>query len=59
MFVDTTTGDPGRSEAMGERLSTRGVQYLARRISGSSEQTRRGEATVMVGGSREAFEACA
>lgn len=58
VFVDTTTGEPAQSEAMGEQLLARGVQYLAAPISGSSEQTRRGEATVMVGGTREAFEGC-
>jgi len=35
------------------------VQYLDAPISGSSEQTRRGEATVIVGGDRAAFDACA
>lgn len=59
VFVDTTTGVPAQSEAMGSRLAARGVQYLAAPISGSSEQTRRGEATVIVGGGREAFEGCA
>lgn len=59
VFVDTTTSEPGQSEAMGTQLSARGVQYLAAPISGSSEQTRRGEATVIVGGGREAFEGCA
>lgn len=59
VFVDTTTGDPAQGEAMGARLAARGVQYLAAPISGSSEQTRRGEVTVIVGGGREAFEGCA
>jgi 3-hydroxyisobutyrate dehydrogenase-like beta-hydroxyacid dehydrogenase len=39
-------------------MASLGIQYLDAPISGSSEQTRRGEATVMVGGEREAFEAC-
>jgi len=34
------------------------VQYLDAPISGSSEQTRRGEATAIVGGPQEAFAAC-
>ncbi|WP_406699419.1 NAD(P)-dependent oxidoreductase [Singulisphaera sp. Ch08] len=59
VFVDTTTGEPAQSEAMGAQLAARGVSYLAAPISGSSEQTRRGEATVIVGGGREAFEGCA
>jgi 3-hydroxyisobutyrate dehydrogenase-like beta-hydroxyacid dehydrogenase len=35
------------------------VHYLDAPISGSSEQTRRGETTVLVGGEQSAFEACA
>jgi 3-hydroxyisobutyrate dehydrogenase-like beta-hydroxyacid dehydrogenase len=57
--MDTTTGEPAQSAALGERLAARGVRYLDAPISGSSEQTRRGEATVIVGGPRETFEACA
>lgn len=59
IILDTTTGEPGQTAALGERLAARGVYYLDAPISGSSEQTRRGEATVMVGGDRGAFDACA
>ena len=58
ILIDTTTGVPEQSAAMCASLSTLGIHYLDAPISGSSEQTRRGEATVMVGGEREAFEAC-
>jgi len=58
IILDTTTGDPVKSTALGERLAERGIQYLDAPISGSSEQTRRGEATVIVGGESEAFSAC-
>jgi 3-hydroxyisobutyrate dehydrogenase-like beta-hydroxyacid dehydrogenase len=58
IVLDTTTGEPAQSAALGARLATRGVRYLDAPISGSSEQTRRGEAMVMVGGERSAFEAC-
>lgn len=58
ILIDTTTGDPQRSVEISARLATLGLQYLDAPISGSSEQTRRGEATVMVGGEREAFAAC-
>ena len=58
IIVDTTTGEPAQSAARGVRLAARGVHYLDAPISGSSEQTRRGEATVIVGGERTAFEAC-
>lgn len=58
ILIDTTTGVPEQSAAMCAHLATLGVQYLDAPVSGSSEQTRRGEATVMVGGDRNAFEAC-
>jgi len=58
IVLDTTTGEPAQSAALGARLAARGVRYLDAPISGSSEQTRRGEAMVMVGGERSAFEAC-
>lgn len=59
VILDTTTGEPEQTAALGDRLATHGVRYLDAPISGSSEQTRRGQATVMVGGDREVFEACA
>jgi 3-hydroxyisobutyrate dehydrogenase-like beta-hydroxyacid dehydrogenase len=59
IVVDTTTGEPAQTVALSARLAALGVQYLDAPISGSSEQTRLGEATVMVGGERSAFEACA
>jgi 3-hydroxyisobutyrate dehydrogenase-like beta-hydroxyacid dehydrogenase len=59
ILLDTTTGEPEQTAALGARLAGRGVQYLDAPISGSSAQTRRGEATVLVGGDRATFEACA
>jgi 3-hydroxyisobutyrate dehydrogenase-like beta-hydroxyacid dehydrogenase len=59
ILVDTTTGDPSRTRELGARLATRGVRYLDAPISGSSQQTRDGEATVIVGGDRATFDACA
>jgi len=58
ILIDTTTGAPEQTARLGARLAERGVQYLDAPISGSSEQTRRGEATAIVGGPRQAFEAC-
>lgn len=57
--IDTTTGDPGEVEALAARLAGAGVTYLDAPISGSSEQTLRGEALVMVGGPRGDFDRCA
>lgn len=59
ILIDTTTGEPEQSAATAERLAARGTHYLDAPISGSSEQTRQGEATVMVGGDLAAFDACA
>jgi 3-hydroxyisobutyrate dehydrogenase-like beta-hydroxyacid dehydrogenase len=58
-LIDTTTGMPEETVSLGQRLSKRGINYLDAPISGSSEQTRRGEAVVMVGGDKPAFDACA
>jgi 3-hydroxyisobutyrate dehydrogenase-like beta-hydroxyacid dehydrogenase len=59
MLVDTTTGEPGATAALGARLAGRGVGYLDATVSGSSEQVRRGEAVLMVGGERADAEGCA
>lgn len=59
ILLDTTTGEPEQTAALGARLAARGIQYLDAPISGSSEQTRRGEATVIVGGDKSTFDACA
>lgn len=59
VIVDTTTGEPSDAVTLYSRLAERGVKYLDAPISGSSEQTRQGAATVMVGGEPSAFDACA
>ena len=58
IVIDTTTGSRESSERLAEQVSKAGGVYLDAPISGSSEQTRRGEATVMVAGSLSAFERC-
>lgn len=58
IVIDTTTGDPEQTSRLGGWFAERGVYYLDAPISGSSEQTRRGEATALVGGSAEAFAQC-
>src|SRR5262249_12383870 len=59
VLIDTTTGEPTDAVKLAARLAERGVRYLDAPISGSSKQTRRGEAAVIVGGERADFEACA
>ena len=58
IILDTTTGEPHHTAALGTRLARHGVHYLDAPISGSSEQTRRGEVTIIVGGDQEPFFAC-
>ncbi len=58
VLIDTTTGEPEQTARLGARLAAQGVMYLDAPISGSSEQTRRGDITAIVSGPREAFDAC-
>ena len=58
IIVDTTTGEPEQTAQLGAELAAIGVRYLDAPFSGSSEQTRRGEATAIVGGPPEVFKAC-
>ncbi len=57
-IIDTTTGDPEKTETLAQRLLGQGVYYLDATISGSSEQIRNREGVFMVGGPKKAFEAC-
>lgn len=57
--IDTTTGDPISTEQVAIRLTAAHVGYLDATISGSSAQVRTGAVTLMVGGARETFDACA
>jgi 3-hydroxyisobutyrate dehydrogenase-like beta-hydroxyacid dehydrogenase len=57
IIVDTTTGDPQETTALGERLAKLGVHYLESPIAASSEQTRQGEAMAIVAGPTAAFDA--
>ena len=59
IIVDTSTVAPETTLAMAQRARQRGVVWLDAPISGSSEQTRRGEATVIVGGDERDCAACA
>ena len=58
ILIDTTTGNPKQTAALGGRLTARGISYLDAPFSGSSEQTRRGEATAIVGGPPDAYQQC-
>jgi 3-hydroxyisobutyrate dehydrogenase-like beta-hydroxyacid dehydrogenase len=54
--IDTTTGDPQHSAALGAELASGGCSYLDATVVGSSEQARQGDVLVMVGGERMAYE---
>lgn len=56
-IIDTTTGDPRGVATLAAELKARGVTYLDATISGNSAQVRKGDAVVLVGGAREAFDA--
>lgn len=58
ILIDTTTGDPDQTAALGERLASQGVDYLETPIAASSQQTRDGEAVAIVGGPDQVVEAC-
>ncbi|MBX3427032.1 MAG: NAD(P)-dependent oxidoreductase [Pirellulales bacterium] len=56
-IIDTTTGEPNETAALGARLAEQGISYLETPIAASSEQTRRGEALAILGGERSAIDA--
>ncbi len=58
LILDTTTGEPERSEALARRLAGQGIQVLDAPISGSSQQIRQRQGVFLVGGERAAYEAC-
>lgn len=58
IIADTTTGDPRDTEALCRQIAATGATYLDTTISGNSDQVRRGEVTVMVGGPSTAFTTC-
>ncbi len=57
-IIDTTTGDPDKTEALARRLSSKSIELLDATISGSSQQIRDRRAVLMVGASSDAYAAC-
>ena len=57
-ILDTTTGEPGEMEALGQALARRAAAYLEANVAGSSELAKRGEATLFLGGSTETIDRC-
>lgn len=58
IVVDTTTGDPERTEALGRRLAEQDIHYLDATIAGSSAAVRTADVVVMAGGEPKTFAAC-
>jgi 3-hydroxyisobutyrate dehydrogenase-like beta-hydroxyacid dehydrogenase len=56
--IDTTTGDPERTAALGARLKSVGVDYLDATIVGSSRLVREGQAVVLCGGEPDVYRRC-
>lgn len=59
IVVDCSTPDPDMSIATAARLGERGIDMLDGTISGTSEMFAEKDAIFMVGGSEDAFKACA
>ena len=55
ILIDTTTGTPADAESISLRLESKGVQYLDAPVSGSSEQAKNGDVTILVGGTMMAY----
>lgn len=55
LVIDTTTGDPAGSVALGHALAQRGVRFLDATIAGSSVEALAGQAVVMAGGEETDF----
>lgn len=58
IVVDTTTGGPEQMEEFARQLAERNVSYLDATVGGSSQVVRDGEAIVMCGGERSAYDRC-
>ena len=57
-IIDTTTGDPDRTAALGSRLHDAAIRYIDATISGSSREVREGTAIVTAGGEEAVVQEC-
>lgn len=55
LLIDCTSGDPGTSRDIAQRLARRGVAFVDAPVSGGVSGAEAGTLTVMVGGAEEAF----
>jgi 3-hydroxyisobutyrate dehydrogenase-like beta-hydroxyacid dehydrogenase len=56
LVIDATTGDPDDTVRVAGELARRGIGHVDATIVGSSEQARRGEAVVLIGGEPAAVQ---
>jgi 3-hydroxyisobutyrate dehydrogenase-like beta-hydroxyacid dehydrogenase len=56
LLIDTSTGDPLQTAALGESLAAQNVEYLDATVLGSSAVVRDGQAIVMAGGTQQGFD---
>ena len=56
LVIDCTSGDPGTSRRIAERLAGQGVAFVDAPVSGGVSLAEKGELTVMLGGSAEDTE---
>jgi 3-hydroxyisobutyrate dehydrogenase len=56
LLIDCTSGDPGTSRAIAQRLARRGVAFADAPVSGGVSGAEAGTLTVMVGGDDASFE---
>ena len=56
ILLDCTSGDPGTSRRIAERLARSGIDFVDAPVSGGTNGAEAGTLTIMVGGSPAAFE---
>jgi 3-hydroxyisobutyrate dehydrogenase-like beta-hydroxyacid dehydrogenase len=56
LLIDTTTGDPMTTAAMGAALAGQSIHYLDATVAGSSQQARQGQILLLVGGSPDVVQ---
>lgn len=57
-LIDTTTGNPQQTAALGNELAEAGIDYLESPIAASSQQTREGKAVAFVAGRESVYQSC-
>ncbi|HSP15515.1 MAG TPA: NAD(P)-dependent oxidoreductase [Thermoanaerobaculia bacterium] len=56
LWIDATSGDPNVSRETAKRLATKGVDFVDAPVTGAVVGAEKATLTIMIGGSKEAFE---